>query len=104
MPMVLVDRKVDQLHSDLVGLNNPAAVHTALTHLEQQGYRDVLMVSEPYDGTSSRIERVSSFTAEIAQRPALLGRVVETGAELTARLQAFLATPGPGPKALFCAN
>src|SRR5207253_11364928 len=61
MPVVLVDRKVDQLHSDLVGLNNPAAVHTALTHLEQQGYRDVLMVSEPYDGTSSRIERVSSF-------------------------------------------
>jgi LacI family kdg operon repressor len=104
MPMVLVDRKVEQLHSDLVGLDNPAAVHTALAHLEEQGYRDVLMVSEPYDGTSSRIERVSSFTAEIAQRPTLLGAVVETGPELTARLQAFLATPGPGPKALFCAN
>lgn len=104
MPMVLVDRKVAQLHSDLVGLDNPGAVHTALVHLEEQGYRDVLMVSEPYDGTSSRIERVSSFKTEIAQRPALFGAVVETGPELTARLQAFLATPGPGPKALFCAN
>ncbi|VVO00837.1 LacI family DNA-binding transcriptional regulator [Pseudomonas fluorescens] len=104
MPMVLVDRKVEQLHSDLVGLDNSAAVHTALAHLEEQGYRDVLMVSEPYDGTSSRIERVSSFTSEIIQRPTLHGAVVETGAELTARLQAFLATPGPGAKALFCAN
>lgn len=104
MPMVLVDRKVEQLHSDLVGLDNPAAVHTALAHLEEQGYRDVLMVSEPYDGTSSRIERVNSFKTEIARRPVLLGAVVETGTELTARLQDFLATPGPGPKALFCAN
>jgi LacI family transcriptional regulator, kdg operon repressor len=104
MPMVLVDRKVEQLHSDLVGLDNPAAVHTALAHLEEQGYRDVLMVSEPYDGTSSRIERVSSFNSEIAQRSSLLGAVLETGPELTARLQAFLATPGPCPKALFCAN
>jgi LacI family kdg operon repressor len=104
MPIVLVDRKVEQLHSDLVGLDNCAAVHTALAHLEEQGYRDLLMVSEPCDGTSSRIERVSSFSSEIAQRPALLGAVVETGPELTARLQAFLATSGPGPKALFCAN
>jgi LacI family kdg operon repressor len=104
MPMVLVDRKVEHLHSDLVGLDNPAAVHTALSHLQEQGYRQVLLVSEPYDGTSSRIERVSSFTQEIAQRPALSGAVVETGSELTTRIQAFLADAPGVPKALFCAN
>ncbi|MGF6456399.1 LacI family DNA-binding transcriptional regulator [Pseudomonas frederiksbergensis] len=104
MPMVLVDRKVEQLESDLVGLDNPAAIEMAVAHLEERGYRDVLMVTEPYDGTSSRIERVSSFKAQIEQRPTLSGAVVETGGDLTARLDNFLQTPGPGPKALFCAN
>jgi LacI family kdg operon repressor len=104
MPLVLVDRKVDGLDSDMVGLNNPQAVQMALTHLQQRGYRDLVLVTEPFDGTSSRIERVSSFQAQIAQRSALTGAVLETGDALNAQLQTFLNTPGNGPKALFCAN
>jgi LacI family kdg operon repressor len=104
MPLVLVDRKVEHLESDMVGLDNPAAVDMALTHLEERGYRDVMLVTEPFDGTSSRIERVSGFKAKIKQRPALRGTITETGSELTAHLKTFLDTPGPGPKALFCAN
>jgi LacI family kdg operon repressor len=104
MPLVLVDRKVDQLDSDLVGLDNPAAVEMALDHLEQRGYRDLLLVTEPFDGTSSRIERVGSFNAGIQRRPALAGAVVETCDQLTTRIKTFLAQPGHGPKALFCAN
>lgn len=104
MPLVLVDRKVDQLESDLVGLDNPAAVKMALDHLEERGYRDVLLVTEPHDGTSSRIERVSSFKTHTAQRPSLRGTLVETGSDLTAQLNTFLQTPDHGPKALFCAN
>ena len=86
------------------GMALPQAVEMALTHLEQRGYRDVLLVTEPYDGTSSRIERVSSFQAQIAQRSELAGAVLETGDDLNAQLQSFLNTPGDGPKALFCAN
>jgi LacI family kdg operon repressor len=104
LPMVLVDRKVDQLQSDLVGLNNVTAVQQALDHLQAQGYRDLLMVSEPKDGTSSRLERIEAFSAQIAQRPGLRGQVVETGEQLGQQLQAFLAANGPGPKALFTAN
>ncbi|WP_321833186.1 LacI family DNA-binding transcriptional regulator [Pseudomonas kulmbachensis] len=104
MPIVLIDRKVEQLHTDLVGLDNADAVRMALEHLEQQGYRDLLMVSEPVDGTSSRIERIHSFTSQLAARPALRGTVVKTGAALHADIQTFLHTPGHGPKALFCAN
>ncbi|MGE8411683.1 MAG: LacI family DNA-binding transcriptional regulator [Pseudomonas sp.] len=104
MPMVLVDRKLAQLQADLVGLDNPGAVHSAIEHLEQQGYRDLLLVSEPHDGTSSRLERSTSFKAEIVRRPPLRGQVLETGAGFNAGLQTFLDTPGPGPKALFCAN
>lgn len=78
MPLVLVDRKVEQLESDLVGLDYLAAVEIALAHLEERGYRDVLLVTEPYDGTSSRIERVSSFKAQIEQRPTLRGSLSRT--------------------------
>jgi LacI family kdg operon repressor len=104
MPLVLVDRKVDRLESDLVGLDNPAAVKMAVDHLEQRGYRDLLLVTEPFDGTSSRIERVDSFKSEIERRPVLAGAVVEIHDQLTSRIKTFLAQPGPGPKALFCAN
>ncbi|AZD61287.1 2-ketogluconate utilization repressor PtxS [Pseudomonas chlororaphis subsp. aurantiaca] len=93
MPMVLVDRKVEQLHSDLVGLDNPQAVRSAIEHLQEHGYRDLLLVSEPHDGTSSRIERSNSFKAQIEQRPALQGAAVETGAALNQQLQQFLAAP-----------
>ncbi|WP_442799648.1 LacI family DNA-binding transcriptional regulator [Pseudomonas sp. HN11] len=102
MPLVLVDRKVEPLHSDLVGLDNPAAVRMAVEHLERQGYRDVLMVSEATDGTSSRLERLNSFKAEIASRSALTGAVLELDETLQQHLHTFLAKPGP--KALFCAN
>ncbi|MPQ86615.1 LacI family DNA-binding transcriptional regulator [Pseudomonas sp. MAFF 730085] len=102
MPLVLIDRKVEPLHSDLVGLDNPAAVRMAVEHLQQQGYRDVLLVSEAADGTSSRLERQVSFEAEIAARPGLTGAVLELNDDLENRLQRFLAKPGP--KAVFCAN
>ncbi|KTB61949.1 LacI family DNA-binding transcriptional regulator [Pseudomonas fluorescens] len=102
MPLVLVDRKVEPLHSDMVGLDNPAAVRVAVQHLAQQGYRDLLLVSEKADGTSSRLERQASFTAEIAARPALTGAVLELDDRLANHLKSFLTKPGP--KALFCAN
>ena len=98
LPLVLVDRKVEQLPSDLVGLDNRKAVQAALDHLHQRGYRDLALVSEPQDGTSSRIERIAEF-----QRLAG-GTVLQTGEDFQQRLQAFLAKPGGGPKALFCAN
>lgn len=104
MPLVLVDRKVEALHSDLVGLDNPLAVRMALEHLEQQGYRDILLVSEAADGTSSRVERMEGFQAQISARSRLHADVLEIDDDLTSRLQAFLATCDTGPKALFCAN
>nr|WP_178123664.1 LacI family DNA-binding transcriptional regulator [Pseudomonas sp. WS 5059] len=104
MPLVLVDRKVDALHSDLVGLDNPLAVGMALDHLEHQGYRDILLVSEAADGTSSRVERMESFQAQIRRRKKMRGAVLEIDRDLPHRLQTFLGAGQAGPKALFCAN
>ena len=104
MPIVLIDRKVEQLHSDLVGLDNAGAVRMALEHLQQQGYGDLLMVSEPIDGTHSRSERMHSFNQHVTQQPTLKGAVVFTGQQLRADIQAFMRAAGPGPKAIFCSN
>ena len=104
MPLVLVDRKVEALHSDLVGLDNPLAVGMALDHLQQQGYRDILLISEAADGTSSRIERMDSFQAQISRRKKMHGAVLEIDLDLPQRLQTFLGAGQAGPKALFCAN
>jgi LacI family kdg operon repressor len=92
------------LHSDLVGLDNIATVRQALDHLHASGYRDILLVTEPQDGTSSRIERVEAFMAQIALRSDMRGQVCETSDKLEVRLQAFLAASGHGPKAIFTGN
>jgi LacI family kdg operon repressor len=104
LPMVLVDRQLEELRSDLVGLDNADAVEQALDHLQARGYRDILAVSEPLDGTSSRQERVAAFQASIARRPGLRGQVLETGGDLRGQLAAFLAGAGHGPQALFTCN
>lgn len=104
LPLVLIDRKVPDLASDLVGLDNPGAVSLALEHLQQRGYRDLALVSEPQDGTSSRRERSDAFSAWIAGQPALTGQVLYTGDTFANDLLRFLGQPGPGAKALFCAN
>lgn len=104
LPLVLIDRKVPDLASDLVGLDNPGAVSLALEHLQLRGYRDLALVSEPQDGTSSRRERSDAFSTWVANQPALTGLVLYTGDTLANDLLRFLEQPGPGPKALFCAN
>ena len=62
-PAVLVDRKHPQMHADFVSLDNADAVRKAAQHLLDNGYRELLFVSEPVEGVSSRIERVAAFRA-----------------------------------------
>nr|WP_221189783.1 LacI family DNA-binding transcriptional regulator [Azomonas macrocytogenes] len=104
LPLVLVDRQMEGFEADLVGLDNTQAVRQAIDHLQQRGYRDLLLVSEPLDGTSSRQERAQAFRTQIAANPSLKGRLLETNGDFTAKLKTFLTEPGPGPKAVFAAN
>ncbi|MGK0161515.1 LacI family DNA-binding transcriptional regulator [Pseudomonas mosselii] len=104
LPMVLVDRQLAGLSVDLVGLDNSDAVEQALDYLQRCGYRDILAVTEPLDGTSSREERVDAFQASIARRPGLRGQVLEVGVDLPEQLGSFIAGAGHGPQALFTCN
>ncbi|MBD1589451.1 LacI family DNA-binding transcriptional regulator [Pseudomonas typographi] len=103
LPIVLVDRKVEGLGSDLVGLANAHAVGQALDHLAERGYRDLVLVSEPILGTSSRRERAQAFEQWLAGHANIRGQLMETGADLGHRLGAWHAA-AMGPGAVFCAN
>ncbi len=83
-PAVLVDRKVDGLDADMVGLDNVAAVQLGMRHLIERGFDDILFFVQPFEQVSSRRLREMAFrqVLEGAQRakahgaPPLEGRTV----------------------------
>ncbi|MES2945495.1 MAG: LacI family DNA-binding transcriptional regulator [Pseudomonadota bacterium] len=60
-PVVLVDRRHQNMQADFVSLDNVGAVRLGAGHLVEAGYRELLFVSEPLRDVSSRIEREAAF-------------------------------------------
>jgi LacI family kdg operon repressor len=93
-PAVLVDRRHAGMHTDFVALDNPAAMRTACGHLVEGGFRELLYITEPLKGVSSRRERAAAFGACIkAQEPRVAGEIFECvgddGKSLDAALHAL---------------
>ncbi|MFX1672326.1 substrate-binding domain-containing protein [Paraburkholderia sp. A2WS-5] len=63
IPAVLVDRTVDGLDADMVGLDNAAAARLGVEHLLAHGYDDLVFVVQPFEHVSSRREREAAFQA-----------------------------------------
>jgi LacI family kdg operon repressor len=61
VPVVLVDRSVEGLVTDMVGLDNSEAVRMAIHHLVTQGFDELLFVVQPYAQVSSRRVREAAF-------------------------------------------
>src|SRR5258708_37937551 len=61
VPVVLVDRAVEGLVADMVGLDNPEAVRMAIRHLVRQGFDGQLFVVQPYAQVRSRRVRETAF-------------------------------------------
>jgi LacI family kdg operon repressor len=61
VPVVLVDRSVEGLVTDMVGLDNSEAVRMAIHHLVSQGFDELLFVVQPYTQVSSRRVREAAF-------------------------------------------
>lgn len=82
-PVVLVDRRPDGEATpfDLVGLDNRGAVRLGVAHLLDAGYRQLLYITEPSSGVSSRQERVTAFEAEVATQPGAKGASIESSAD-----------------------
>lgn len=72
-PVVMVDRRHDDLRCDFVSLDNAAAIQLGAQHLVESGYGELLFVSEPVHGVSSRLERQQAFCAFMReQRPGIV--------------------------------
>ncbi len=67
-PAVLVDRRHAGLEADFVSLDNPGAMHAACSHLIDEGWADLLYVTQPLAGVSSRLERALAFSQCISER------------------------------------
>ncbi len=61
IPVVLVDRLVDGLVADMVGLDNQAAAELGTRHLLDNGFDDIWFVVQPFEQVSSRQLREAAF-------------------------------------------
>lgn len=81
-PIVLVDRRHHEMRADFVSLDNASAMDLAVRHLMDNGWRDLMFVSEPAGGVSSRQERAESFRSLVVHHgDRLRGRTLELGGE-----------------------
>jgi LacI family kdg operon repressor len=69
-PVVLVDRRHNDMQADFVSLDNAGAVRLGARHLVEAGYRELLFVSEPIKDVSSRMEREAAFRSFISESAA----------------------------------
>ncbi len=92
-PAVLIDRKHEGVRADFVSLDNADAMRQGLNHLQAQGYRELLYVTEPVLGVSPRQERASAFLAQThAPASKLRGQVIEVAEDGSAALRLALQT------------
>ncbi|HVR53984.1 MAG TPA: LacI family DNA-binding transcriptional regulator [Pseudorhodoferax sp.] len=99
-PVVLIDRRHTGMQADFVSLDNAGAMALACTHLVDGGWRELLYVTEPVAGVSTRRERTAAFGRCVHQAAGTAGTVFESAegadAALLAALQALRARAGPG--------
>ncbi|MEO5794083.1 MAG: LacI family DNA-binding transcriptional regulator [Rhodoferax sp.] len=99
IPAVLVDRRHPGLDADFVSLDNPQAIRSACDHLVDQGWRDLLYLTQPMVGVSSRLERMEAFRQCVQRHGAAVhGKVQELhtddNAALVPLLQQWRAAAG----------
>jgi LacI family transcriptional regulator len=105
VPVVQVDRFVDGVAGDYVGLDNATGVGAALQHVVAHGCRDVVFVSDA-GLTSTGRARLHAFQASVERTPGLSARrplagsySLEFGREVVERLLRH----GHLPDAIICA-
>ncbi|MCP1315444.1 MULTISPECIES: LacI family DNA-binding transcriptional regulator [unclassified Halomonas] len=102
VPVVLLDREIASLESEAVGLDDALAVDLALDHLEGQGYRALLFVTNAPQEASARKARLARFLERSAER-GLSARTLTT-LEANELACALKALPRAAPAAVLCAN
>jgi len=68
IPVVLLDRKVEGVQCDSVGLDNEGACRMLVDHLVEAGFESLFFISESFASVSSRREREAAFVDRAAAR------------------------------------
>ncbi len=107
-PFVLVDRKIDALACDIVGLDNRQATVLATEHLLAQNFEALLFLCEPAKGVDTRTERRQAFHDTLARHADLCGESHEvqlpSDGELDRLIADFNARHRGMRKAIITAN
>jgi LacI family transcriptional regulator, kdg operon repressor len=78
VPAVLVDRRHPGMDTDFVSLDNQLAMENICDHLAEQGWRELLYLTQPLVGVSSRLERAQAFRRCVKKHgPTVHGEVAE---------------------------
>ncbi|MGF6937502.1 LacI family kdg operon repressor [Paraburkholderia sp. UCT70] len=120
IPAVLVDRRVEGLVADMVGLDNGAAAALGTRHLLERGFEHIWFVVQPFEQVSSRQLRVEAFdrtmrddgrargrtlVLDLADATALEGGLAELDRAIDSLGGAGAEPAGASPRvALFAAN
>ncbi|MFB9124500.1 LacI family DNA-binding transcriptional regulator [Paraburkholderia dipogonis] len=86
IPAVLVDRSVDGLVTDMVGLDNRAAAELGTRHLLDNGFDDIWFVVQPFEQVSSRQLREAAFREAMSAQGKQRGRSAARGHTLVLNL------------------
>lgn len=106
-PVVLLDREVNHVKAEVVGLDNHLAIDMALEHLVDQGYQTILYVSEAPAQSSTRQIRLARFNHGAEQRGLNHAAFLLTTLADTATLKSlrdFIKTHNQYACAVLCGN
>ncbi|NYH20326.1 LacI family DNA-binding transcriptional regulator [Paraburkholderia bryophila] len=79
IPAVLVDRLVDGLVADMVGLDNRAAAELGTRHLLESGFDEIWFAVQPFEQVSSRQLREAAFREAMGAQAGQAGQVGQGG-------------------------
>lgn len=105
IPLVLLDRRVDNLAGDFVGVDNAAGIRAVLAHLADQGASSVVFISGDAS-TSTGASRLAAFNSQVTEfigtprSPHLGSFTVEFGQKAAGDLLG----EGPLPDAIVCGS
>lgn len=105
IPVVLLDRDIQSVSDEVIGLDNALAIDMALEHLSQQGYRSVLYVSNAPEGASARQERLTRFQQQTRHHKLHAQTLTDLDMDaISAALTTLASTALAIPSAVLCAN
>jgi LacI family kdg operon repressor len=92
IPVVLVDRNIDGLVADIVGLDNTAAVQQGVQHLIERGFDTIFFVVQPYENVRPRRLRAAAFADAMRQQPQARGHTIVLDLDAPAAMAGVLDT------------